>query len=229
MKNNDIVRLGQSRYQIANLHQNGIAICVSMEGNHELAVFDVNKLTLETPALTDNTLFVVIPNSHYSARFSTKDATIFSVLCDNVDITDIVNKDVLSAYLQARLNYLNTLEQCQISIRHESYNDNAILRDLTEKATQMAKAVLDKGIALSEIKIWIKARQYNDEIRLYPKIEIDVQNQELQYDMTLGMEINEVHFKSFKKNYHGTQRIDLQKQNADTTLSRIDDIIRGIA
>ena len=78
------------------------------------------------------------------------------------------------------------------------------------------------------IKIWVKEFVRDDFKQLYPKIEFDSGDQELQYDMSEDGAIKEIHFKSFEKNGNGYKRVDIPKEHADVLLAAIDNIIRDL-
>lgn len=99
---------------------------------------------------------------------------------------------------------------------------------LKYEVTKIILAIQAEGIELPDrcVKIWVK--EYRED-KLYPKIEIDLFGQELQYDldMTDG-HITETHFKVFVKSTTGVKRYDVNKSDAHVTLQRIDDIVQSL-
>ena len=112
----------------------------------------------------------------------------------------------------------------EVIIRPETAKQDSLINMLQFEVTKMINKLQRFGYPLADrsVKIWVK--EYNS--NFYPKIEFDVQGQELQYDMTPDGEINEAHFKQFVKNEGKTYRQDLNKENADPLLIRLDNIIR---
>lgn len=107
----------------------------------------------------------------------------------------------------------------------QSTADNSVLMDMLKRtATELLTTLHNNGINFdnNSVKIWIK--EYNK--KLFPKIEFDVQGEELQYDLTHDGAIREAHFKTFIHTNHGTKRKDLEKKNANPLLIRIDNILR---
>lgn len=112
-----------------------------------------------------------------------------------------------------------------VLIRPESADNQQIMQALQFKTTQILTLLHNKGINLPDnsVKIWIKEFSPT---KLFPKIEFDVNGQELQYDLTHDGEIQEAHFKSFIRKNNKTVRHDIEKINADPLLIRIDNIVR---
>lgn len=112
-----------------------------------------------------------------------------------------------------------------VLIRPESADNKPIMQALQFKTTEILTLLHNKGINLPDnsVKIWIKEFSTN---KLFPKIEFDVNGQELQYDLNHSGEIQEAHFKSFVKQNGKTLRRDIDKMSADPLLIRIDNIVR---
>ncbi|MBO5435083.1 hypothetical protein J6A31_04605 [bacterium] len=112
-----------------------------------------------------------------------------------------------------------------VLIRPESDDNQELMAMLKRASSNMILRLKNHNIILADnsVKIWIKRFSEN---RLYPKIEFDVGNQELQYDMTADGFIREAHFKSFIRTASGTKRHDLDKMSADPLLITIDNILR---
>ena len=113
----------------------------------------------------------------------------------------------------------------QVAIRPESANHPQLMNMLKYQTNIMLRKLHDNGINLPDkaVKIWIK--EFGNE-KYFPKIEFDHNNQELQYDLTHEGEIREAHFKSFVRNGNKTQRRDLDRNDADALLVRIDTLLR---
>ena len=114
-----------------------------------------------------------------------------------------------------------------IITRYITVKNAELLNMLEFQATRMLIVLTYFGIDIPDgnfIYIWVK--EYNK--RLYPKIEFDYNNQELQYDMTVDGNINEVFFKQFVDLGNGGQpkRINVEKSEADPMLQKIDNILR---
>ena len=90
----------------------------------------------------------------------------------------------------------------------------------------MIRTLYNNGVVLPDhaVKIWIK--EYSNG-SLFPKVEFDWHDQELQYDLTTEGEIKEAHFKSFVHTQSCTRRKDVDKKDADPLLIKIDNILRG--
>lgn len=112
-----------------------------------------------------------------------------------------------------------------VQIRQESADNQQLLDMLKYTVTKMIHTLELNGIILPDnsVKIWVK--QFNNS-RFFPKIEFDNGRQELQFDMTHDGMIQEVHFKSFIHTATGTKRHDMNKQDANPLLQRIDNILR---
>lgn len=119
-----------------------------------------------------------------------------------------------------------------VKIRDTSYNDEALLVLLKQKATEWEKLLQQNSIIPKNIYVWIKEFQQNS---YYFKIEIDACDQEVQYDMKvvayksslIKLKIDEVHFKSFYKEGIKWVRQDLPKEDAAPTLIAIDTLIQS--
>lgn len=119
-----------------------------------------------------------------------------------------------------------------VKIRDTSYNDEALLVLLKQKATEWEKLLQQNSIIPKNIYVWIKEFQQNS---YYFKIEIDACDQEVQYDMKvvayksslINLKIDEVHFKSFYKEGIKWVRHDLPKEDAAPTLIAIDTLIQS--
>lgn len=112
-----------------------------------------------------------------------------------------------------------------VIIRSESAHRDDLMDMLKNKTIQIIQCLQNNNIMLPDnsIKIWIK--QFAD-TQFYPKIEIDVDNQELQYDVNHDGSIGEAHFKTFVKNGSVYNRVDIDKMQAAPLLIRIDNLIR---
>lgn len=112
-----------------------------------------------------------------------------------------------------------------VLIRPESADRPDLMNMLQYETTKILTLLHNKGIDLPDnsVKIWIK--EFSD-TKFFPKIEIDVNGQELQYDLLHSGEIKEAHFKSFIKQGNKTVRHDLDKMSADPLLIKIDNIVR---
>jgi hypothetical protein len=112
-----------------------------------------------------------------------------------------------------------------ITVRPESAQNKEMILMLENTASHMLTKLHCNGIDFDDdaVKIWIKEFATG---KLYPKIEIDYNHQEIQYDMTEDGLIREVHFKLFKLSGWDRQRIDIDKEQADPILIRADNIIR---
>lgn len=112
----------------------------------------------------------------------------------------------------------------KVNIRTESYDDKTLMDMLKRVVTAMVYKLDRKGFPMYEnmVHIWIK--EYNG--NLYPKIEFDINRQELQYDLNHDGTVNEAHFKSFENRNGKVVRVDLNKQDAYPELIRLDNIIR---
>ncbi len=113
----------------------------------------------------------------------------------------------------------------QVAIRPESANNPTLMNMLKYQTNIMLRKLHNNGINLPDkaVKIWIK--EFGND-KYFPKIEFDHNNQELQYDLTHEGEIREAHFKSFVRNGNKTQRRDLDRNDADALLVRIDTLLR---
>ena len=91
--------------------------------------------------------------------------------------------------------------------------------------TQMVKRLQANNIFLPDniIKIWIK--EMGPE-RQFPKIEFDMDSQELQYELDTNGTIKEKHFKSWVHSSTGAlRRYDIEKHEASALLQSIDNIL----
>lgn len=117
-----------------------------------------------------------------------------------------------------------------ITVRKSTYNDSTILDILKKKATEWEEVLIKNCITPTNIFVWIK--EFNKQY--YYKIEIDACGQEIQYEMNiiaeksklLELEIDETHFKSFRKENGNWKREDLSKEQVAFTIRAIDDIIK---
>lgn len=114
-----------------------------------------------------------------------------------------------------------------VYIRPESAKNDVLMSMLQSVTSDMIIKLQNNNILLpnGSIKIWIKEFGKN---KLFPKIEFDINNQELQYDISPDGYIQEVHFKTFKKENNSYHRYDIDKMSADPMLIKIDNIIRYI-
>jgi len=112
----------------------------------------------------------------------------------------------------------------KVQIRPESVENERLMTMLKHEVSEMILKLDRHKFPMYEnmVHIWIK--EYNG--NFYPKIEFDINRQEIQYDMTVDGEINETHFKSFEKRGNKTIRVDLAKKDACVELQRLDTIIR---
>lgn len=112
-----------------------------------------------------------------------------------------------------------------VLIRPETANRPDLMQMLQYRTTQILTLLHNKGVTLpnNSVKIWIKEFSEN---KLFPKIEFDINGQEMQYDLDHEGNIQEVHFKSFIRQNGRTFRHDIDKTEADPLLIRIDNIVR---
>lgn len=112
----------------------------------------------------------------------------------------------------------------KVQIRPESVENEKIMNMLKHEISEMIFKLDRHQFPIYEnmCHIWIKEFNGN----FYPKIEFDINRQELQYDMTVDGEINEAHFKRFDKRNGKTIRVDLAKSEATPELIRLDNIVR---
>lgn len=95
-----------------------------------------------------------------------------------------------------------------------------LLEMLKTRAT-LYEQICNRNNVNPTVFIWVK--KFGN--AFYPKIEFDVGEQELQYDMNLDGTINEVHFKSFEKENNKWVRKDFIKEEANPVARAIDELI----
>ena len=106
-------------------------------------------------------------------------------------------------------------------IRETSCNDDPNLLEMLKARATAYEQICNKNNVNPTVFIWVKKFGNN----LYPKLEFDVGEQELQYDLRADGTINEVHFKSFEKENGKWVRKDLLKEEANPVARAIDDLI----
>ena len=114
-----------------------------------------------------------------------------------------------------------------VKVRPESQDNPELMAMLRHEVTAMLCKLNAHRFPIYQhmATIWIK--EYNG--KFYPKIEFDINRQELQYDMNADGTINEVHFKSFEVRGNKHVRVDLVRDEACPELIRLDTIIRFTA
>ena len=110
----------------------------------------------------------------------------------------------------------------KLAIRKESYFDPEVMSSLINTARKIARKIDDADIPIKDdtVIIWIKAF---DRGEIYPKVEIDAKDQELQFDLDLQGNIREVHFKTFVQNPDTKkwERVDVDKNEAERVLQLV--------
>lgn len=168
---------------------------------------------------------IEIPNSDYCIIYEPGFEENYGIFKGDLNVTDAVksklNNDIVLYIIQLK----NQLKEDLISVtvRSENKGTDDMIAMLQTKAIEMICKLRENGIKLkpNAVKIWVKNFGNN----FYPKIEFDVDSQELQYDMRLNGTINEVHFKTFVTVGDKTKRVDVLKENAHPILIAIDSII----
>ena len=114
-----------------------------------------------------------------------------------------------------------------ITVRRCSCREPNLLNMLKFESEKMVNHLLEQGVDISPVRIWIWIKQY-DEDQFFPKIEFDYNNQELQYDLNGIGAIVETHFKTFVRIKGRATRKDLDVSEIDPLLKRIDEEIKSI-
>jgi len=112
----------------------------------------------------------------------------------------------------------------KIDIRKESYFIPEIFSNLMNTAMKVARKIEDAEIPIKDdtVIIWLKKFEKGGMANIYPKIEIDSKDQELQFDLDLDGNLREIHFKRFVQRQDGTwERVDIDKKDADQVLQLV--------
>ena len=168
-----------------------------------------------------------IPNSEYSIVYEPGFEESFGIYKNDVNVTDAVksklNTDMVLYILSMKQQISD--DEITVTVRPENQGTDEMISMLQTKAIEMICKIRAAGIRLkpNAVKIWVKQHPSG----YYPKIEFDVDTQELQYDMRLNGSINEAHFKTFQTVGNQTKRVDVLKEYAHPVLIAIDSIINS--
>lgn len=181
---------------------------------------------------------VIMKDSKYRIKYNEDNRDDYKILRGDVDVTEELRHDIVLDMLHHIQKLQDVIEDLSKEglpkeevfpfTRPETAIDNDLLCMLERVSSLMIERVKNAGISLQKdsVKIWIK--RFND--KLYPKIEFDVDGQELQYDMNHNGTVNEVHFKTFVKKddgVNGYSRKDVLKEEANDILVKIDNVLTG--
>lgn len=190
---------------------------------------------------------IIMSGSKYRVKYDENNVKNYKVFRQGIDVTEELKQNIVTDMFYHILRLQDKIEDMSVEegrlkeetlisddefksifpcVRPYSVNSASLLSMLDRVSMAMIERITNEGIYLkpNSVKIWVK--QYAD--KLYPKIEFDVNGQELQYDLNHDGTINEVHFKKFEKSDDENcvwKRRDIPKHEANRLLRTIDNIL----